>query len=140
MTKVYLSACLPRCCYRLRYYHRRYCLRCYLRYYHPDYFHRNCCYRYCLRYLCYCCHFQHYHSGSDPDYYLPADSDPVGSDQSCPADRQHYLPHAFVPDPADPVNSIYKSSSRKELRIYSNSSAVGCGSDSFYCTNGGIFY
>ncbi len=43
-------------------------------------------------------------------------------------------------DLTDPVDSFYQSSGGKELWIYSNGSATGSGSHSFYRTNGGIFY
>ena len=45
-----------------------------------------------------------------------------------------------VSDLTDPVDSFYQSSGGKELWIYSNGSATGSGSHSFYRTNGGIFY
>ena len=45
-----------------------------------------------------------------------------------------------VSDLTDPVDSFYQSSGGKELWIYSNGSASGSGSHSFYRTNGGIFY
>ena len=43
-------------------------------------------------------------------------------------------------DLTDSADSFYQSSGGKELWIYSNGSATGSGSHSFYRTNGGIVY